>query len=155
MFTICCIVCRTITKEHIPKKHHDFDNPIHSTKVFDNTANRIYGESKPEIMTTNNTEYGTAKHSTAGITRIGRKTDMMEREIANAVAKEMQERRDAIARKQQERYFDTTNAENLTPQDMTANTVGRKVMQTQDGKLVAAESRDENLIVETGMYRRT
>jgi hypothetical protein len=38
---------------------------------------------------------------------------------------------------------------------MTANTVGRKVMQTQDGKLVAAESRDENLIVETGMYRRT
>jgi hypothetical protein len=105
---------RTITKEHIPKKHHDFDNPIHTDKVFDNTANRIYGESRPEIMTTNNTEYGTAKHSTAGITRIGRKTDMMEREIANAVAKEMQERRDAIAAKQQERYFDTTNAENLT-----------------------------------------
>ena len=111
-FLFC--VCRTITKEHIPKKHHDFDNPIHTDKVFDNTANRIYGESRPEIMTTNNTEYGTAKHSTAGITRIGRKTDMMEREIANAVAKEMQERRDAIAAKQQERYFDTTNAENLT-----------------------------------------
>ena len=28
-------------------------------------------------------------------------------------------------------------------------------MQTQDGKLVAAESRDDNLIVETGMFRRT
>ena len=41
-------------------------------------------------MTTNNTEYGTAKHSTDGIARIGRKNDMMEREIAHAVAKEMQ-----------------------------------------------------------------
>jgi len=80
---------RTITKEHIPKRHHDFENPIHTDKVFDNTSNRIYGESKPEIMTTNNTEYGTAKSSTAGIARIGRKTDLMEREIAHQVAREM------------------------------------------------------------------
>ena len=130
MILTILVLFRTITKEHIPKRHHDFDNPIKTDKVFDNTANRIYGESKPEIMTTNNTEYGTAKHSTAGITRIGRKTDMMEREIAHAVAREMQERRDAIEAKKQERYFDTTNGENLTPQDLTANTVGRKVMQT-------------------------
>ena len=106
-------------------------------------------------MTTNNTEYGTAKSSTAGIARIGRKTDLMEREIAHQVAKEMQARKDAIEAKKQERYFDTTNGENLTPQDLTHNTIGRKVMQTQDGKLVAAESRDDNLIVETGMFRRT
>ena len=39
--------------------------------------------------------------------------------------------------------------------DMTANTVGRKVMQTQDGKLVASQSRDDQFIVETGMFRRT
>ena len=90
---------RTITKEHIPKRHHDFENPIKTDKVFDNTSNRIYGESKPEIMTTNNTEYGTAKSSTAGIARIGRKNDMMEREIAQAVAQEMKEKRDALARK--------------------------------------------------------
>ena len=35
------------------------------------------------------------------------------------------------------------------------NTIGRKVMQTQDGKLVAGQNRDENFIVETGMFRRT
>jgi len=73
---------RTVTKEHIPKRHLDFENPINTDKVFDNTANRIYGESRPEIMTTNNTEYGTAKNSTDGIARMGRKTDIMEREIA-------------------------------------------------------------------------
>ena len=28
---------RTITKEHIPKKHGDLENPIVHSKVFDNT----------------------------------------------------------------------------------------------------------------------
>ena len=37
---------------------------------------------------------------------------------------------------------------------MTANVVGRKVMKTQDGKLVEMGSRDQVLIVETGMNRR-
>lgn len=106
-------------------------------------------------MTTNNTEYGTAKSSTAGMTRIGRKTENLEREIAGVVAKEMQERRDAQERKLQERYFDTTNKEFLYEQDMSQNTIGRKVMRTQDGKLVSMADRDEQLIVESGMYRRT
>jgi len=38
---------------------------------------------------------------------------------------------------------------------MTANVVGRKVMRTQDGSLVPMDCRDDNLIVEHGIYRRT
>jgi len=38
---------------------------------------------------------------------------------------------------------------------MSSNTVGRKVMRTQDGKLVPLSDRDNQLIVETGMWRRT
>lgn len=79
----------------------------------------------------------------------------MEREIERQVQAEMQAKKDAIAAKDQERYFDTTNQENLCERDLTQNTVGRKVMQTQDGKLVSMESRDEGFIVESGMYRRT
>lgn len=55
----------------------------------------------------------------------------------------------------QMRYFDTTNKDTYYKQDMTANTVGRKVMRTQDGKLVPMEARDDALIVEHGIYRRT
>ena len=55
-----------MTKEHIPKKHLDFENPIKG-KTFDNTSVRIYGEAKPEIMTTNNTEYGVAKNKADNI----------------------------------------------------------------------------------------
>ena len=65
---------------------------------------------------------------------------------------ERQRRIDAV---NDERYFDTTNRENLVAQDMTANTVGRKVMQTQDGRLVQQQARDDQFTVEQGMYRRT
>lgn len=105
-------------------------------------------------MATFNKEYGTGQNKADGIARIGRKTEMMEREIAAAVAKEMQERRAEQERKQQERCFDTTSSENFTAQDLTQNTVGRKVMKTQDGKLVPLECRDEQLMVEQGITRR-
>jgi len=68
---------------------------------------------------------------------------------------EMAEKKAAEEAKLRERYFDTTNSENLCARDLTQNTVGRKVMQTQDGKLVNMSTRDENFIVESGMFRRT
>jgi len=43
---------RTITKEHIPKKHLNFEEPIISGKVFDNTQDRIYGEKLTQPMIT-------------------------------------------------------------------------------------------------------
>lgn len=67
----------------------------------------------------------------------------MEREIERQVAQEMLERKKKIESVNDQRYFDTTNRENLVPQNMTANTIGRKVMQTQDGKLVANQARDD------------
>ena len=38
--------------------------------------------------------------------------------------------------------------------DYQANTIGRKVMKTQDGKTVSHNDRDEQLIVEHGTWRR-
>ena len=38
---------RTIMREHIPKRHLDFDNAPKPTKAFDNTSDRIYGEKNP------------------------------------------------------------------------------------------------------------
>ena len=67
----------------------------------------------------------------------------------------MRQRHAAIEARKEERYFDTTNAENFYEKDNSQNTIGRKVMKTQDGKLVPMGDRDDNFIVETGMYRRT
>jgi hypothetical protein len=40
---LCNRLCRTIVREHIPKRHLDFENPIKTDKVFDNTVDRIHG----------------------------------------------------------------------------------------------------------------
>ena len=107
-------MCRTVTREHIPKRHLDFENPIKG-KNFDNTSVRIYGEAKPEIMNTNNTEYGVGRNPADGIAKVGRKTQMLEKEIEAQVAQEMQARREEEARRNAERYFDTTGRETFTP----------------------------------------
>lgn len=58
-------------------------------------------------------------------------------------------------RKRNMRYFDSTNKTTFVPQDLTMNQIGRLVMKTQDGKMVATDKRDELLLVEHGYGRRT
>jgi hypothetical protein len=75
-------------REHIPKRHCDLENPIHTDKVFDSTANRIYGESKPEIMRPTCLDYGTGKNSADKIARVGRKNQELEAAIMAQVQAE-------------------------------------------------------------------
>lgn len=50
-------------KDHIPKKHLDFENPIVTDKKFDNTHDRIHGERRDELMYSENYFYGKAKNA--------------------------------------------------------------------------------------------
>jgi hypothetical protein len=78
-------------REHIPKKHLDFENPI-TGKAFDNTVSRVYGEDLQQIYATNNTSYGVDKNAADGIARVGRKTSNFEAQIRQQVAQEMSEK---------------------------------------------------------------
>jgi hypothetical protein len=142
-------------REHIPKKHLDFENPINSGKRFDNTVSRVYGEDMQQIYGTHNTSYGVDKNAADGIARVGRKTSNFEAQIREQVAQEMSAKAAEEQLRSQQRYFDTTTGSNHCSQDLTANTVGRKVMRTTDGKLVPMSDRDNQLIVEQGLWRRT
>jgi hypothetical protein len=53
MATVSNRFFRTKVREHVPKKHLDFENPI-KAKIFDVTSDRICGESRPEVMATFN-----------------------------------------------------------------------------------------------------
>lgn len=117
-------------REHIPKKHLDFENPINSGKCFDNTVKRIYGEEDQQIYNTNNYTYGVGKNAADGIARIGRKTGNYENAIRDQVAQEMVELAAEEQKRLGQRYFDTTSGSNHNNQDMTSNVVGRKVMRT-------------------------
>jgi len=65
---------------------------------------------------------------------------------------EEKERQLEIAR--QQRHFETTNKSDYGKKDYQQNTIGRKVMKNQDGKNVCMYERDEQLIVEHGLWRR-
>ena len=55
----------------------------------------------------------------------------------------------------EQRFFDTSSRSNFTPQDLTKNQVGRRVMKNQDGQEVGLGQRDEQLVVEHGTWRRS
>ncbi len=77
--------CRTIVKEHIPKRHLDFENPISGTKTFDNTSDRIYGERNPQPMISESYYLGKSKNPADNLTKVGRKTQNQEREVSVTV----------------------------------------------------------------------
>ncbi len=69
-------------REHIPKRHLDFENPIQTDKVFDNTNARIYGEKFNTNMQPTSYDWGTGKNAASEIPRVGLKTLSFEKEIA-------------------------------------------------------------------------
>ncbi len=145
---------RTITKEHIPKKCGNYEEPILTDKVFDNTTERIYGKRRDEIMQAESYGIGRSKNPADELPKVGKRTMMMEREIQQVIHEELLEKEREEERERNTRYFDTTGGTTFVDQDLTANVVGRKVMKTQDGGLVSLDKRDELLMVEHGFGKR-
>ena len=129
-------VGRTIVKEHIPKKHLDFENPIRNEKVFDNTHDRIYGEKKDELMYSENFHYGKGKNPADALPKVGRKNKILEQEMMSIIAGELQQKDEELERLRQTRYFETTTKNEFSGKPLTENTIGRWVMKSQDGKTI-------------------
>jgi len=81
-------------REHIPKRHLDFDNPIQTNKVFDNTNARIYGGKVSTNMQPTSSDWGTGRNPASEIPRVGLRTQAFEQMIAAQVAAEMKEKQD-------------------------------------------------------------
>jgi len=65
-------------REHIPKRHLDFENPISTDKVFDNTNARIYGGKVVTNMNPSSSNWGTGRNPAAEIPRVGLKAQAFE-----------------------------------------------------------------------------
>lgn len=76
-------------REHIPKRHLDFENPIKTNKQFDNTELRIWGEIQVTATNPSSSAYGTGKNPANDLPRVGRKTQMIEKEIQAQVFEEL------------------------------------------------------------------
>ena len=76
-------------REHIPKRHLDFENAIVTDKVFDNTNQRIYGERLDTNFNPTSTDWGTGKNPAHQIPRVGLKTKNFEATIRAEVQAEL------------------------------------------------------------------
>lgn len=99
-------------------------------------------------MKTENYDYGKAFNPADRLATVGKRTLDMERMIRLQVAEEQRVKAEEDERIRNIRYFDSTNQTTFTEQDISYNSVGRRVMKTQDGRGVDLEKRDEQLQVE-------
>ena len=73
---------RTIVKEHIPKRHLNFEEPILTDKVFDHTSNRIYGERVHPDLGTETGQIGKGFNPADNLARVGKKQELMEADVS-------------------------------------------------------------------------
>ena len=121
---------RTIPKEHIPKRHGDLENPITHDKVFDDTHRRIHGPQQEMTMTSTNYHYGKDKNPALSLPMKGSRTIDLERQIMAQVMEERAQQAAEEERMRNMRYFDSTSQSTFTEQDLTQNTLGKRVMRT-------------------------
>ena len=87
-------VGRTIVKEHIPKRHLNFEEPILTTKRFDNTHDRIHGNRQDELMYSENYHYGKGYNKADSLPKVGLKHKRFEEEMYAIIAGEFKEKED-------------------------------------------------------------
>ena len=80
-------VGRRVVKEHIPKKHCNFDEPILSDKPFDNTNQRIYGQKLQAPMFSETYSIGKSSNPADSLPRAGKKTLMTEQAVSKNCSK--------------------------------------------------------------------
>ena len=129
-------VGRSIVREHIPKKHLQFEEPIKNDKKFDNTHDRIHGVRMDQPMYSENYHYGRSVNPADALAKVGLKNKRLEQEMYAIIQAELQEKEDQLERERQARRFETTTKATFEQKPLTENTVGRWVMRTQDGAAI-------------------
>ncbi len=94
---------------------------------------RIYGEIVNTATNPTSQVWGTGKNPADAIPRVGRKTQLLEKQIELQVLEELRQKKEQEELIRAQRQFNSTSRETFTPKDLTANVIGKKVMRTQDG----------------------
>lgn len=73
---------RSIIKEHIPKKHLDFENPIVHNKPCEDSKSRIFGELSTNDFSTETKAIGTSYNPADNLPRLGKKRMQCEQDVS-------------------------------------------------------------------------
>lgn len=69
-------------RQHIPKRHLDWDNPVVNTQKMDSTVDRIYGALNPQPMISESYAIGKGTNPADNMAKFGKKTLAMEQAVS-------------------------------------------------------------------------
>jgi len=155
-------VGRTLPKGHINKKHDDlFRKPVEElTSVYqqsgqdDETFGRVFGRKhEPNFVSEHKEKY--TKRTSVQEPAFGKKHELIEKQFLNMINEELVSTIKTDEDFQNQRFLNTTYGNEFAKKNVGVNVVGRRVMRDQNGKSLAPDTRDEDLLVEHGFLKRS
>jgi len=150
---------RTLSKIHVAKNHEDlFRKPVEELQEVytqgqreDETFGRVFGRKQDQKYIS---EYRD-KHSKRTYIQepTGKKLGLVEQEYLNQINQELNEKNRNTEDYHNQRYLNTTYENEYAKKNVGVNVVGRRVMRDQNGKSLAPDTRDQDLLVDHGFLK--
>jgi len=153
-------VGRTLGNTHINKKHDDlFIKPVDELQtVYEQnksqapTFDRVFGR-KHEPTYVSECKDKFAKRNAFPQAGNGKRYELLEKQFLNSVVQEFGATHNT-ENQQNQMLLSTTYANEFVQKNVGSNTIGRRVMKTQDGASVHPATRDEDLLVDNNCLQR-
>lgn len=150
---------RLIFPQHTKKSHKDlFDetklskfSTSHSSQQ--STANRIFGTDTSIRIQTTNSEYGGARNPADSLPQIGRKHQLIQKQILQSVVQGLQEEEQEAQKKYSGDWF-TTNQLQFQAKPIDTASLGKKRMCNQNGQPLPSDARDYDFLAQIGAVKR-
>jgi len=153
-------VGRTLSKAHVAKNHEDlFRKPVEELQeVYDHapredeTFGRVFGRKQdPNYVSEHRDKYSKKTYIQDPV---GKKLTLIEQEYLNQISQELNEKNKNTEDYHNQRYLNTTYENEYAKKNVGVNVVGRRVMRDQNGKALAPDTRDQDLLVDHGFLKR-
>jgi len=155
-------VGRTMPRAHINKTHDDlFRKPVNElggvyqqSALGDDTYGRVFGRKhEPNYVSEHRDKY--AKRTSAQEPLYGKKHELIEKQFLNSIGQELEATKSNTEDFHNQRYMNTTYGNEFAKKNVGINVVGRRVMRDQNGRSLAPDTRDQDLLVDHGCLNRS
>eukprot|EP00825_Cyclidium_porcatum_P023183 TRINITY_DN2549_c0_g1_i3.p1 TRINITY_DN2549_c0_g1~~TRINITY_DN2549_c0_g1_i3.p1 ORF type:complete len:303 (+),score=74.77 TRINITY_DN2549_c0_g1_i3:190-1098(+) len=125
-------------------------------KLVDNTSERTMGQKINECPDPESRAIGSGHNKADDLPKEGKKKQTREQFFIEQIKRELDEKQAQIEKESKQRHFETTTKSEFSYKDITQtqNTVGKRVMKTQDGVPVPQQSVDYDLTNDMGFIEK-
>ncbi|CAD8091545.1 unnamed protein product [Paramecium primaurelia] len=152
---------RAPVPQHIKKKHTDLmlkppeEIPLYKEPINQlDTTTRLFGKIQPDIPKPASQNVGGTVNRADLIPKVGKKAQLIEQQYLQQIQSELESRQADSFSQTQQRYFETTCKSEFTQKPIENNTIGRRVMRTQNGTAIDADKKDVDLLSDMGFYQK-